>query len=139
MLEQTQNSVRLISQQLLRQKIFELVAIDEQRQSAIPKEGISYFSGDRNQVEARQEYNGYAQSLVSVLGDLSDIELIVVMALATYGDRHGSFDRNAEFAEAMEDAREFVGTSKRDHVIGNLSPKKLSEYLPAGLKRAKLD
>jgi hypothetical protein len=123
----------------LKQKINQLVAIDEERQSAIPKEGISYFSADRNQVESRQEYSGYAQSLVSVLDKLNDDELIVVTALTIYGNPYGSFDGSAKFADAMEDAREFVGTSKRDDVIGNLSPKKLSEYLPAGLKRAKLD
>lgn len=123
----------------LRQKIMQLVVIDESRQFAIPKDGLSYCSPDENQVEARREYNVHAQSLANVLDTLSDIELMVVMALAMYGNPHGSFGENAEFANAMKDAREFLSTSERSHVIANLSPKKLSEYLPSGLKRARLD
>lgn len=123
----------------LMQKIIQLASIDEARQSSIPKEGISAFSTDKNQVEARQEHSGHTQSLANVLDELNDDELTVVMALAMYGNPHGSFDENAEFANAMDDACEFVSTSERSHLISNLSPKRLSEYLPAGLKRAKLD
>lgn len=123
----------------LKLKITQLVEIDTARQSTILKDGVSAFSTGENQVKARQEYSVHAQSVADVLDELNDNELIVVMALAMYGNPRGSFDGNAKFADAMEDAREFVGTSKREHVIANLSSKAFSEDLPAGLRRAKLD
>lgn len=123
----------------LRLKITQLVEIDTVRQSAILKDGVSAFSTDENQVKARQELDEHGRSLTNALGELNDDELTAVIALATYGDPRVSFDGNTEFADAMEDAREFVGTSERDRVIGNLSSKALSEYLPTGLKRARFD
>lgn len=123
----------------LRRKITQLVEIDAARQAAIPKEGISAFSTDVNQVKARQELDEPGRALTNALGELSDDELTAVIALATYGNPRVSCDGNAEFADAVAEAREFVGTSERQHVIGNLASKALSEYLPAGLKRARLD
>lgn len=123
----------------LRQKIAQLVAIDEARQAAIPKEGLSYFSTDENQIKARQEFGEHAQTIAGVLGDLNDAELTFVAALAMYGNHHGSLEGNAKFADALAEAREFVSKSARGQAISNLAPKQFSAYLPAGLKRAKLD
>ncbi|MGA4256787.1 hypothetical protein ACI2U3_09215 [Ralstonia nicotianae] len=123
----------------LREKIAELVAIDGARQAAIPATGLSYFSTDDKQVGARQEFGGHAQTIAGVLGSLNDAELTFVAALAMYGNPHGSLEGNAKFTDALAEAGELVSKKARDQIISNLAPKQFSAYLPAGLKRAKLD
>lgn len=123
----------------LRLKITKLVEIDTARQAAIPQEGVSAFSTDVNQVNARQELDESGRALTKALRELSDDELTAVVALATYGNPLVPCDGNAEFADALAEAREFVGTSEREYVIGSLASKSLAGYLPAGLKRARLD
>ncbi|MGM3411954.1 hypothetical protein [Ralstonia holmesii] len=123
----------------LRQKIAQLVAIDEGRQAAIPQGGLSYLSTEESHVKARQEFSGHAQAIAGVLGGLNGAELTFVAALAMYGNHRGSLEGNTKFADALAEAGEFVSKSARDQVISSLAPKQFSAYLPAGLKRANLD
>lgn len=121
----------------LRLKLTKLVEIDTARQAVILQEGISAFSTDANQVKARQELDEPARAFTKALRELSDDELTAAVALATYGNPLVPCDGNAEFADAVAEGREFVGTSEREYVIG--ASKALSGYVPAGLKRARLD
>ena len=120
----------------LMRKINDLIAADNPRESAIPKDGLSYFSTDGSQVKARQVRSGHTTSIGEILRSLDAHELTVVAALTQYGNPHGSLEEHSTFGDAWDDAREFVNTTERDRVLTYLLGKPLSRYLPQGLKRA---
>ncbi|CAJ6042220.1 Uncharacterised protein [Burkholderia pseudomallei] len=123
----------------LMRKINDLIAADNPRESAIPKDGLSYFSADESQVKARQVRSGHTTSIGEILRSLDSHELTFVAALVQYGHPHGSLEEHSTFEDAWDDAQEFVNTTQRDHVVSYLMGKPLSRYLPQGLTRAGVD
>ncbi|QGA37238.1 DUF3775 domain-containing protein [Burkholderia glumae] len=80
---------------------------------------------------------GEPDRVFQYMADLSDEELVVVMALALFGNGKGGFGEGDTFEQALAYARSDFERDGRDRIVSYIGSKPLSKYLPSGLRRAR--
>ncbi|WP_147363619.1 hypothetical protein [Burkholderia pseudomallei] len=122
--------------ELLR-KLEALIALAEPRD----RESASGYSVTWGTHASDQAVNdvlyGEPDRVFQYMADLSDEELVVVMALALFGNDKGGFGQGSTFEQALAYARSDFERDGRDRIVSYIGSKPLSKYLPYGLRRAR--